>query len=659
MVNVIPPNHVDDVHVVEPDQHDDVYVVPKLVLVNEDEDLEEDKFEEEEDPQEEEDDMEVDIKEDENEPELTYPYKEMDPLNPSPPASESEPKDAIEVENPIEHEDETVPASVHEKGKANDKFYGKLTLALGNEVRSSMEQGTVVMEKQVEKHEDDMEVDIKEDENEPELTYPYKEMDPLNPSPPASESEPEDAIEVENPIEHEDETVLASVHEVGESSIAPFLREDSDGLLPGLIRRDINSFFGQMASLSRRLCGREMAYALVKKKGKANDKFYGKLTLALGNEVRSSMEQGTVVMEKQVEKHAKQVNVRNEASGSGLVRGQDAAHAAGECTFTRFMKYNPTTFHGTKGAIELMRLFEKTESVFRISECTEGKKVRLVVATLQGPALTWWNAKVTTRDLETVNRMPYIEMKQLMTAEFCSIEEIQIMEHELWNLKVKKYNIMSYTQRLTDNFKGKVISSKSANLSEAVRMAHKLICQKAQARDERILEGKKRKWESFQSRNSSRKGNQRDNSRQTLQNNQKKGNMRAMVTAPTDGKLPLCERCFTRHVVNHVFEIDLMPIKLGMFSIIIGMDWLVNHDSVIVCGKKLVCIPSGNKMLIVESDKGGSRLKVISCIKARKYIERGCHLFLAHVTENKSKEKRMEDVLVIRDFPEVFSKELP
>nr|GEW83915.1 hypothetical protein [Tanacetum cinerariifolium] len=53
MVNVIPPNHVDDVPV-ETDQHDDVPVVPEPVLVDEDEDLKEDKFKEEEDPQEEE-----------------------------------------------------------------------------------------------------------------------------------------------------------------------------------------------------------------------------------------------------------------------------------------------------------------------------------------------------------------------------------------------------------------------------------------------------------------------------------------------------------------------------------------------------------------------------------------------------------------------------
>ncbi|GKA29514.1 putative reverse transcriptase domain-containing protein [Tanacetum coccineum] len=317
--------------------------------------------------------------------------------------------------------------------------------------------------------------------------------------------------------------------------------------------------------------------------------------------------------------------------------------------------------------------------------------------------------------------MPWTKMKPLMTAEFCPIEEIQRMEHELWNLKV-----------LTDNIKGEVTSSKPANLNEAVHMAYKLMEHKSKARNESILEGKKRKWENFQGGNSS-----------------------AMVTVPTDGKassgsLPLCERCFTHYVVPctikchkcgkirhkaryykeknvatganalpiptcynygeqghtrnrcpkkvkqeevgevrgrayaikdaepkgpnvvtgtfllnkcHAFVLfdsgsdrsfmdtrfssmlNIDPVKigasyevelaggrvLGAFDVIIGMDWLVKHDAVIVCGEKF----------------------------ARKYVERGCHLFLAHVTENKSKEKRMEDVPVIRDFPEVFPKELP
>nr|GEU38805.1 putative reverse transcriptase domain-containing protein [Tanacetum cinerariifolium] len=74
---------------------------------------------------------------------------------------------------------------------------------------------------------------------------------------------------------------------------------------------------------------------------------------------------------------------------------------------------------------------------------------------------------------------------------------------------------------------------------------------------------------------------------------------------------------YTLNLVNHIFEIDLMPIKLGTFNVIIGMDWLIKHDAVFVYGEKVVHIPYGTEMLIVESNKGVSRLKVISCIKAR------------------------------------------
>ncbi|GKF33051.1 hypothetical protein Tco_0106251 [Tanacetum coccineum] len=103
---------------------------------------------------------------------------------------------------------------------------------------------------------------------------------------------------------------------------------------------------------------------------------------------------------------ARHANARNDARGFGPVRGQDAAPTIRECTFAGFMKCNPTTFHGTKGAVELRRWFEKTESVFGISECAKGEKVKFAAVTLEGHALTWWNAKVATMGLETVNQMP-------------------------------------------------------------------------------------------------------------------------------------------------------------------------------------------------------------------------------------------------------------
>ncbi|GKA17374.1 hypothetical protein Tco_0697211, partial [Tanacetum coccineum] len=107
----------------------------------------------------------------------------------------------------------------------------------------------------------------------------------------------------------------------------------------------------------------------------------------------------------------RQAKVRNDASRSGPMRGQDTAPAVRECTFARFMKCNPTVLRGIEGVVELRRWFKKTKSVFEISECLKGKKVRFAAATLEGPALTWWNSKIATMGLEIVNRMPWTEMK--------------------------------------------------------------------------------------------------------------------------------------------------------------------------------------------------------------------------------------------------------
>ncbi|GJY32021.1 putative reverse transcriptase domain-containing protein [Tanacetum coccineum] len=96
----------------------------------------------------------------------------------------------------------------------------------------------------------------------------------------------------------------------------------------------------------------------------------------------------------------------------------------------------------------------------------------------------------------------------------------------------------------------------------------------------------------------------------------------------------------TLGLLGHPFNIDLMPIELGSFDVIIGMDWLAKNHAVIVCDEKIVRIPYGNEILIVQGDKGAK--------------------------EKKSKKQRtsrmrrgLKDVPTVRDFPEVFPEDLP
>ncbi|GJX73698.1 putative reverse transcriptase domain-containing protein [Tanacetum coccineum] len=82
----------------------------------------------------------------------------------------------------------------------------------------------------------------------------------------------------------------------------------------------------------------------------------------------------------------------------------------------------------------------------------------------------------------------------------------------------------------------------------------------------------------------------------------------------------------TLGLLGHPFNIDLMPIDLGSFDVIIGMDWLAKNHAVIVCDEKIVRIPYENEILIVQGDKSDkekkSTLSIISCVKAQKYMEK-------------------------------------
>ncbi|GJY15855.1 putative reverse transcriptase domain-containing protein, partial [Tanacetum coccineum] len=112
-----------------------------------------------------------------------------------------------------------------------------------------------------------------------------------------------------------------------------------------------------------------------------------------------------------------------------------------------------------------------------------------------------------------------------------------------------------------------------------------------------------------------------------------------------DGKLVGIDtiiRGCTLNFLNHPFNIDLMHVELGSFDVIIGMDGLRRCHAMIVCNEKLVQVPYGNETLTFcgnESSNGrGSRLTVISCLKAQEYMAKGCQVFLAQISAKKEED---------------------
>ncbi|GJS66141.1 putative reverse transcriptase domain-containing protein [Tanacetum coccineum] len=108
-------------------------------------------------------------------------------------------------------------------------------------------------------------------------------------------------------------------------------------------------------------------------------------------------------------------------------------------------------------------------------------------------------------------------------------------------------------------------------------------------------------------------------------------------------------------------QIDITPTALDHYYD------LVKYQAIIVCAEKIVRIPRGNETLIVHSDESNqgheARLYIISYTKTQEYMLKGCPVFLANVntkeTEDNSEKKRLEDVPIVRDFPDVFPEDLP
>ncbi|GJY48177.1 hypothetical protein Tco_0438133 [Tanacetum coccineum] len=60
--------------------------------------------------------------------------------------------------------------------------------------------------------------------------------------------------------------------------------------------------------------------------------------------------------------------------------------------YKELINYQPSYFNGTEGAVDLIRWFERTESVFSRSKCAEEDRVTFATGTLTDDALSWWNA---------------------------------------------------------------------------------------------------------------------------------------------------------------------------------------------------------------------------------------------------------------------------
>nr|GEU74724.1 putative reverse transcriptase domain-containing protein [Tanacetum cinerariifolium] len=333
------------------------------------------------------------------------------------------------------------------------------------------------------------------------------------------------------------------------------------------------------------------------------------------------------------------------------------------------------------------------ESVFQISGCAIENQVKFATCTLVDAALTWWNSQIRSLGPDEY-LMTWEVLKKKMTDKYCPQGEIKKLEIELWNLKVKENNVSAYTERfqeltlictkfvadetekidkyvsgLPDNIYGSVKASKPKTLDETIELANDLMDQKLRTYAERQSNNKRKADESFRNNH----GHQQQTSKR--QN-----------VARNNGANPKGNGCFKCGATRH-FKMDCLKLKNKDGEKVNAPGWVYavgnaekrgnasrDPDSNVVMGTFLLNNRYASILFNIGADRSfistlfSSLIDIVPTPLGNSYdVELAdgkiVRIFLALISakkeEDKSKGKQLEDVRVVRDYPEVFPKELP
>nr|GEV29702.1 putative reverse transcriptase domain-containing protein [Tanacetum cinerariifolium] len=380
------------------------------------------------------------------------------------------------------------------------------------------------------------------------------------------------------------------------------------------------------------------------------------------------------------------INENEGGNGNGNPNRNDRGvmPVARECSYHDFEKCQPLNFKRTEGVVKLTIWFDKMETIFHINNYPAKYQVRCATCTLLNNALTWWNSHKRTIGTEASFSMSWRELMKLIT----KISRLAMLCTKM--VFEEEDCVEKFTRGLPNNIQANVIAAEPTRLQVAIRVANNLMDQKLKGFAARSMVNKER-----------------------LDNNQKDNRISrlAMLCTKMVFEEEDCVEKFTRGLLNNIqanviaaeptrlqvairVANNLMDQKLKGFAArsMVNKERLDNNkkdnrqegkhmlgedaipDSNVVNNRYASMLFNSGADRIFTSSTFSASLDVIPSTLDVSYAIKladgrivetntvGCPLFLAQVTEkgteDKSKEKRLEDVPTVRDFLKVFPEDL-
>nr|GEW36490.1 hypothetical protein [Tanacetum cinerariifolium] len=179
-----------------------------------------------------------------------------------------------------------------------------------------------------------------------------------------------------------------------------------------------------------------------------------------------------------------------------------------KCSYKEFMSYQPFNFKGSKGDVRLIRWFERTESVFSRSNCTEDFKVKFATGTLTEEALSWWNSFTQPIGIEEAYKITWVEFKKLLIKKFQELATLcpTMVSH---SEKIME----AFIEGLPRSIEGIVTAFKPQTLEEAINIAQRLMDQVTKHISVQVSSDHKRKFDDRRTFNNNNYHNTTTNNR--------------------------------------------------------------------------------------------------------------------------------------------------